>query len=139
MNGVSVLLVDDDDIDVQVVKRAFKERNIDSPIVVANDGIEALEVMRGENSREKLVQPYLVLLDINMPRMNGFEFLDEVRNDPALRTTVVFMLTTSADDRDMMRSYERNIAGYVVKGNAGAGTLDATELLNTYWKAVELD
>ena len=138
MSSVSILLVDDDEIDVQVVLRAFQERRIANPISVAHDGVEALEIMRGENGREKIQHPYLVLLDINMPRMNGFEFLDEIRNDPALRKTVVFMLTTSEADEDMMRAYERNVAGYIVKGRAGSDFLQATELLELYWKLVEL-
>lgn len=134
MSAVSILLVDDDDIDVQVVRRAFSKRDLTNPIVVANDGIEALEIMRGENGNDKIADPYLVLLDINMPRMNGFEFLDEIRQDPDLRKTVVFMLTTSSDDADMLRASERNIAGYLVKGDAGDAFLDTSQLLDVYWK-----
>ncbi|MEQ8666107.1 MAG: response regulator [Rhodospirillales bacterium] len=137
MKSISILLVDDDEIDVQVVLRALKDQKIANPVQVAGDGIEALEIMRGENGQKKIVEPYMVLLDINMPRMNGFEFLDEIRRDPALRKTVVFVLTTSEADEDIIRAYERNVAGYIVKGKAGDDFLRAAEMLDLYWKLVE--
>ncbi|RUP22418.1 response regulator, partial [Methylobacterium sp.] len=76
---VNILLVDDDEVDVQGLKRAFKKSKIGNPITVARDGIEALEILRGQNGRERLPKPHLVLLDLNMPRMNGIEFLEAVR------------------------------------------------------------
>ncbi len=72
----------------------------------ARDGVEALEILRGENGRTKLCPPYVILLDLNMPRMNGLEFLAEIRRDPALRRAVVFVLSTSDDDEDMCATSE---------------------------------
>lgn len=135
---LNVLLVEDDEIDVEAVQRAFREQKILNPIHVARDGVEGLEIMRGENGREKIKTPYLVLLDINMPRMNGFEFLDAVRADPILNKTIIFVLTTSSDDEDKMRAYERHVAGYIVKSKAGTGFLDAVKMLDTYWRIIEL-
>jgi CheY-like chemotaxis protein len=92
---VNLLLVEDDEVDIQGLKRAFTKSRIGNPITVARDGIEALEILRGQNGREKLAKPHLILLDLNMPRMNGIEFPEAIRNDNELKTTVVFMITTS--------------------------------------------
>lgn len=135
---VNVLLVEDDEIDVEAVRRAFHERRILNPITIARDGIEALEILRGENGKEPIASPFLILLDINMPRMNGFEFLDVLRADEDLCKSVVFVLTTSTDDEDKMRAYAKHVAGYIVKSKAGAGFLDAVSMLDHYWRVVEL-
>lgn len=135
---LNVLLIEDDEIDIEAVQRAFKEQKILNPIHVARDGVEGLEMMRGENGQEKITSPYLILLDINMPRMNGFEFLDVVRADPQLNKSIIFVLTTSSDDEDKMRAYERHVAGYIVKSRAGIGFLDAVKMLDSYWRVVEL-
>jgi CheY-like chemotaxis protein len=135
---VTVLLVEDDDIDIEAVRRAFHEKKILNPMRIARDGVEALEILRGQNGQEPISTPYMILLDINMPRMNGFEFLDVIRSDPKLKKAVVFVLTTSDDDQDMMRAYERNVAGYIVKSEAGSGFLDAVALFDHYWRVVEL-
>src|SRR6201986_1042620 len=102
---VNLLLVDDDEVDVQGLKRAFTRSKIGNPITVARDGIEALEVLRGENGRPKLAKPHLILLDLNMPRMNGIEFLEAIRSDDELKATLVFMITTSKAEEDKQRAY----------------------------------
>jgi CheY-like chemotaxis protein len=127
---VNILLVDDDEVDVQGLKRAFKKSKIGNPITVARDGIEALEILRGENGRERL-------LDLNMPRMNGIEFLEAVRADEGLRSAVVFMITTSKADEDRMRAYGHNVAGYIVKRDPANTFMEAVALLEHYWKVVE--
>ncbi|KQQ34784.1 two-component system response regulator [Methylobacterium sp. Leaf125] len=134
---VNILLVDDDEVDVQGLKRAFKKSKIANPITVARDGIEALEVLRGENGRERLPKPHLILLDLNMPRMNGIEFLEAVRADEDLRSAVVFMITTSKADEDRMRAYGHNVAGYIVKRDPANTFMEAVALLEHYWKVVE--
>ena len=97
VNGVTLLLVEDDAVDAEAIQRAFRQQRIANPFVVVRDGVEALAALRGE--RGPLVpHPFLVLLDVNMPRMNGIEFLEALRADPVLSRTVVFVLTTS--DRD---------------------------------------
>ena len=134
---VTFLLVEDDDVDVRAMQRAFKRMKIANPIVVARDGLEAMEHLRGENGREKLQRPYLVMLDLNMPRMNGREFLEEVREDAELRSSIVFVLTTSNDEKDRVEAYEKNVAGYIVKADAEKTFTDAVEMLDHYWRVVE--
>lgn len=135
---ISILLVEDDDIDVMAVRRAVEELRLANPLVVAHDGIEALEYLRGENGRPKMVPPFIILLDLNMPRMNGIEFLEALRADEALQASVVFVLTTSNADEDKRHAYQHNVAGYVVKSNAADSLREALRMLNFYWTIVEL-
>src|SRR5262245_50977634 len=111
--NVSILLVDDDRVDVLAVKTALEENNIANPVYVAEDGVKALELLRARGGPQDapIPQPFLILLDLNMPRMNGIEFLKSLRSDPALRSSIVFVLTTSNDDRDRVAAYELNVAG----------------------------
>jgi CheY-like chemotaxis protein len=136
-NTVNVLLVEDDEVDRKVVHRAFAKHRIANPIIEARDGIEALEIMRGENGNAPLQRPYLVLLDLNMPRMNGMEFLREIRRDDHLQDSLIFVLTTSREEKDRVQAYLLNVAGYMVKSDAGADFVNAVELLDHYWKVVK--
>jgi CheY-like chemotaxis protein len=135
---VTLLLVEDDQVDVKAVKRAFEELRIANPLVVAKDGIEALDILRGKDGKKKLTRLYLVLLDLNMPRMSGIEFLDELRKDSSLDSTIVFVLTTSEAERDRLQAYERHVSGYVLKQRAGPSFVDAISMLEHYWRIVEL-
>jgi CheY-like chemotaxis protein len=134
---ITILLVEDDTIDVVAIRRSFWQLKIPNPIVVARNGLEALDMLRGDNGQEKLEAPYLVLLDLNMPRMGGIEFLEELRRDPALRRTLVFVMTTSAASEDRDCAYGQNIVGYIVKPAAGQGFTDAITALESYWRAIE--
>lgn len=134
---VNLLLVDDDEVDVQGLKRAFAKSRIANPIVVARDGIEALEVLRGENGKTKLSKPHLILLDLNMPRMNGIEFLEALRQDDSLKSAVVFMITTSKAEEDKARAYGHHVAGYIVKQDPANTFMQAVSMLEHYWKVVE--
>lgn len=134
---VNLLLVDDDEVDVQGLKRAFTKSKIGNPISVARDGIEALEILRGENGRAKLAKPHLILLDLNMPRMNGIEFLEALRADEELKAALVFMVTTSKAEEDKARAYGHNVAGYIVKQDPANTFMQAVSLLEHYWKIVE--
>jgi CheY-like chemotaxis protein len=134
---IKILLVEDDDVDTEVVIRAFKKNSIPNMIVTASDGIEALEILRATGD-DRVRKPYIILLDLNMPRMNGFEFLDEIRNDPKLRDSIIFVLTTSEAEKDRTRSYKKNIAGYLSKANVGPSFKNALELLESYWSTVML-
>lgn len=131
---VTVFVVDDNEVDIEVIRRAFARRGIPNRIVEATDGVDALAKLRAGS----VPAPYIVLLDLNMPRMNGIEMLRELRDDPDLRDAVVFVLTTSRADEDMMAAYDRHIAGYIVKGNAGPDFGEVPTLLDTYWRVVEL-
>jgi len=134
---VNLLLVDDDEVDIQGLKRAFARSKIGNPITVAHDGIEALEFLRGENGRAKLAKPHLILLDLNMPRMSGLEFLEAIRADDALKSAIVFMITTSKAEEDKARAYGYNVAGYIVKQDPANTFLQAVSMLEHYWKIVE--
>lgn len=135
----SFLLVDDDEVDVMTVKRAFKKNNITSPLYVATNGIEALALLRG-NEMPKLLpgQRRLILLDLNMPKMGGIEFLRELRADPNLRPLPVIVLTTSNEDKDKVEAYNFNVAGYILKPVTFTKFVEAIGTLNKYWMLSEL-
>jgi CheY-like chemotaxis protein len=136
---LNILLVDDDDIDVMNVRRAFKKNNILNPLSVASNGLEALALLRGEDGREPLPKERrLILLDLNMPKMNGIEFLRELRADPKLSTITVIVLTTSDDERDKVEAYKLNVAGYILKPVTFMAFVEAMATLNKYWSINEL-
>ena len=137
MAVVNILLVEDDEVDVMAVKRAFRDLKIANPVIEAVDGVEALEILRGENGRSRMSQPYLILLDLNMPRMGGLEFLAEIRKDPELHRAVVFVMTTSAAEEDRVNAYNLNVAGYVLKHSPGHSFMEAISMLQHYWRVVE--
>lgn len=136
--AVHVLHVEDDDIDVMGLQRAFHKGKIANPVVVAHDGVEALEVLRGTNGREKLPRPNIILLDLNMPRMDGISFLKEIRSDEELRKSIVFVMTTSKADEDKVQAYDLGVAGYIVKSDPASSFLEAATMLDSYWRIVEL-
>jgi len=126
-----VLLVDDDEVDVMNVQRAFKKNNISNPLHVANNGLEALNMLHGAAA---IPGPRrLILLDLNMPKMSGLEFLRAIREDPALRSLTVVVLTTSDDERDRIEAYNLNVAGYIVKPVTFTAFVEAMATLNKYW------
>lgn len=135
---VTMLVVDDDQVDLMAIQRAFKQLRIANPMVVAHNGLEALEHLRGQNGRTRIQRPFMVLLDLNMPRMGGIEFLAELRRDAELADAIVFVLTTSKAEEDLVAAYGHNVAGYVVKGNVGADFMRLLSLLDAYWRIVEL-
>lgn len=130
---VSILLVEDDDIDAMGIKRALNKLRVANPLHRASDGIEALEILRGD----QIQHPYLILLDLNMPRMSGLEMLEELRADPKLTDSVVFVLTTSKDDEDIMAAYKEHISGYIVKSQLNPDFTELFDLLDHYWRLVE--
>jgi CheY-like chemotaxis protein len=134
----TILLIDDDAIDVSAIRRAIGELRIVNPVVAARDGVEALEMLRGENGHAKLGTPLLILLDLHMPRMDGIEFLEELRGDPDLRRTMVFVMTGSASEDDKERAYEYNIAGYVPKSGPARSLVQSIAALENYWRTIEL-
>jgi CheY-like chemotaxis protein len=133
-----ILLVDDDEVDVMNVQRAFKKNNILNPLYVARDGVEALEVLRGDGRQALPRERRLVLLDLNMPRMNGLELLRAIREDPELKHITVVVLTTSDDDRDKVEAYNLNVAGYILKPVTFTAFVEAMATLNKYWAINEL-
>ena len=128
---VTILLVEDDEIDVKALHRAFEKLKIANPVVVARDGVEALEILA------TLPRPYLVITDINMPRMNGIELLRKIRQSAEFRDSIVFALTTSNDEQDKIDAYHLNVAGYMLKTDMGTSFTRAIELIDNYWRVVE--
>lgn len=132
---LNIILVEDDTVDVMNVRRAFERGKITNPLWVAGDGVEGLDLLRGNQvPRDRR----LVLLDLNMPRMNGIEFLRELRSDATLRATPVVVLTTSNDDRDKVDAYDLNVAGYLLKPVTFLSFVELMTALNRYWTLVEM-
>ena len=130
---VNILIVEDDDVDVEFLRRLLSKRDIKNPVYRAANGVEALQIMRGESNNAKVPKPFVVLLDINMPLMNGIEMLRELRNDDELKHTVVFMLTTSPREEDKITAYQLNVAGYFLKKDMK----ELINLLSLYWQLNE--
>ena len=131
---VSILLVEDDDVDAMAMERAFSKLRVCNPLHRVFDGVHALELLKSR----AISKPYIVLLDLNLPRMNGLEFLEQLRNDPELTQSVVFVLTTSKSDIDKIDAYSKHVAGYIVKENLSDGYTGVVDLLEHYWRIVEL-
>jgi CheY-like chemotaxis protein len=135
---IRILLVEDDDGDAKAVVRAFEKARIANPIVRALDGVEAMQTLKGTDNHPKLESPYLLLVDLNMPRMNGIQLVKAIREDPELQATVIFMLTTSNRAEDKQAAYSLNVTGYILKERAGEDFLKLFTLVDTYWRIVEM-
>ena len=132
---LNILLVEDDEVDVMNVRRAFERNNVSNPLYVAGNGLEALEMLRdGTVPAERR----LILLDLNMPRMNGIEFLQALRADPELSSAPVVVLTTSNDDQDKIDAYNLNVAGYLLKPVTFSNFCERMTTLNKYRTLVEM-
>jgi CheY-like chemotaxis protein len=132
---LNILLVEDDEVDVMNVRRAFERNNVSNPLFVAGNGIEALEMLRDSSVP---TERRLILLDLNMPKMNGIEFLQALRADPELASTPVVVLTTSNDDQDKIDAYNLNVAGYLLKPVTFSNFCERMATLNKYWTLVEM-
>lgn len=137
---VNILLVEDDEVDIMNVERAFKKAGIKNPLFIARNGIEALTMLRGGNEKLPEVpnERRLILLDINMPKMSGLEFLQTIRADKELKLTPVVMLTTSNQDKDMIEAFDLNVAGYLLKPVTFSRFVDLMTTLNKYWSSSEM-
>lgn len=132
---VNILLIEDDSVDVMNVQRAFKKNNMTNPLHIAFNGVEALNMLRGTNGKPKINPlPRIILLDINLPKMNGLEFLQELRNDHELKSLSVFVMTTSNDEQDKLEAYNLNVAGYILKPLSFEKFVHIVSILNSYWK-----
>lgn len=135
----NILLVEDDKVDVMNVQRSFKKANITNPLYVASNGVEALAVLRDELETVKMPNTRrLVLLDLNMPKMGGIEFLETLRADDNLRATPVIVLTTSDQERDRVEAYNLNVAGYILKPVTFTNFAEVMAALNHYWTLCEI-
>lgn len=132
------LIVDDDEISVMAMQRAMRKLKISNETHVCTDGQHALEFLKAELEEHSCLPPYIVTLDLNMPRMGGLELLDALRADPGLSRVVVFVFTTSDTPQDVKSAYDHNVAGYVVKENPSETLATALNMLGTYSRIVEL-
>jgi len=111
----SILLVEDDQMDVMNVQRELRRQSINVPLLHARNGREALNMLRGEGDQPKIAKPSLVMLDINMPRMNGLELLEILRSDPEFAGLNVFVMTTSDLEADRLKARQLAVSGYIIK------------------------
>jgi CheY-like chemotaxis protein len=132
---LNILLVEDDEVDVMNVQRAFERNHLTNALFVAGNGLEALALLRGKTIPK---ERRLILLDLNMPKMNGIEFLEELRADPDLAKTPVVVLTTSNDDQDKIDAYNFNVAGYLLKPVTFSSFCERMATLDKYWSLVEM-
>ncbi len=128
----TILIVDDDDVAIEGVLRSFKRHDVRNATITASEGREALAILLGKHPTKRIEPPYIVLLDLNMPGMDGFQFLRSLRTTPQLKRTVVFILSTSAREQDMCRAYDDHVAGYMVKSSVGPQFARLAEFINTY-------
>ena len=131
--SIQILLVDDNELDRVNIQRGFKHLKIKNTIIIAEHGLQALDILRRDDSELIAAEPYIILLDLNMPKMNGIEFLHEIRNDTALKNAVVYVLTTSESPNDIDEVRQYNVSGYIVKPLERVELLKALSILDAYW------
>lgn len=129
-----ILLVEDDQVDVMTVKRALKEIKVTNPIVNMENGEDALKYLLDPENEK----PFIILLDINMPIMNGIEFLEVMKNDASLRRIPVVVLTTSEEQQDKINSFDLGVAGYMTKPVIYRKFVEVMRAIDTYWTASEV-
>jgi CheY-like chemotaxis protein len=136
---LNILLVEDDEVDVMNVQRALKKNNATATLYRAANGIEALAMLRNQGEiPHKNNSKLLILLDLNMPKMGGLEFLQELRADPILGNLPVVMLTTSMQSSEIAAAYKYNVAGYIVKPINFSSFVETMDVLNRYWSMSEM-
>ena len=132
---LNLVLVDDDEVDVITVQRAFANAHTKTQLFVARDGVEALALLRAPTvPRTRRI----LVLDLEMPRMSGLELLREIRADPALHALPVIVMTTSDEDRDRVQAFQLNVAGYMVKPASYQDFAEAMVVINKYWSLMEI-
>ena len=133
-NTKTVLLVEDDTIDAMTVRRAFRDLKLSNTLTHRINGEEALEYLRGPD----VGMPCVILLDLNMPRMNGIEFLKVIKQDDRLKSIPVIVLTTSNEECDVVESFRSCVAGYIVKPVDYKKFVEAIRTIDLYWTLSEL-
>lgn len=129
-----LLLVEDDEVDVLTVRRALRDLRVANELMVAGDGEEALTILRDPERP----RPALILLDLNMPRMNGLEFLRAAREEEVARGIPIVVLTTSRQDQDIFEGFDLNVAGYMVKPVDYRKFVEVMQAIDLYWTLSEL-
>lgn len=134
----TVMLVEDEDLDVVQFQRLAKRFGLDVPLLIARDGSEALRILRMHAATASSASPIVIVTDINMPGLSGHELIEEVRRDPSLSGAVVFVLTSSDLQSDIKRAYDRQVAGYIVKSDDGNRMQEGVQMLVHFCRAVSL-
>ncbi len=140
-DSIGILLVEDDDVDAENVVRAFKKNKITNPLHITENGEDALAYLRHEgkySDPEKSPRPGIILLDINMPIMNGIEFLEVVKSDDDLKRIPVVVMTSSQEENDRIESYNFSVAGYIIKPVGFYNLVEAMKNIDIYWSMCEL-
>ncbi len=133
-NSRPILLIEDDTVDAMTVKRALKDLKVTNPLARASNGEEALAHLRDDNNEK----PCVILLDLNMPKMSGIEFLKTIKTDEKLKRLPAIVLTTSKDDQDKVESFRLNVGGFIVKPVDYKKFVEAMRIVNLYWTLSEL-
>lgn len=128
-----ILLLEDDSVDQEAVKRAFKTLKVTNPLVIGNNGEEGLAYLRNQANR----RPCLILLDIKMPKMDGLEFLREIKKDEGLKQVPVVVFTSSREERDKAESFKLGVAGYIVKPTTHEKFFETIQTIDLYWTLSE--
>lgn len=138
---LQILLVDDNEMDVMAFQRGLKKHRIENELTVAVNGSDALDVLRGTHGKRALSRPYVIFLDLNMPVMNGIEFLEELsrEQDDVLRSSVIFVLTTPDFDEDLLDAHESQVTGYILKTNLMDACLQLLDLPVTLGQVIQSD
>jgi CheY-like chemotaxis protein len=138
MEKLSMLMVEDNEDDVLIAQRAFREFKVINEVHVARDGQEAIDMLSATGSRagQKPLKPSLILLDITLPLMDGMAVLKKIKAEPALRSIPVIMLTTSSRHEDIVRSYENGAASYITKPASLEEFLELARKFEMYWVSV---
>ena len=134
-----ILLVEDDRVDIMTVQRALKKIDVRNPLCVARTGVEALGMLRGDGFPRMEPMPSLILLDLNLPKMGGIEFLKELRADPALRTLQVIVLTSSNEPSDRAAAFEYDVDDYIVKPHTFDEFSHAMSIILAGWSEENAD
>ena len=132
---VRILHVDDDAVDVASLQRVLRRIGIRNRVIVAADGEEALDFLQNDPTVD--ADSLIAMVDLNMPRMSGHEFLERVRATPHLRSLVVYVLTSSDQENDIAVAHRYNVAGYIVKPSAGDELFDVVQRLHQLWLVSE--
>ncbi len=133
-NKIPILLTEDDKVDAMTVKRALKELKVTNPLIIVENGEEALEYLKDVSNE----QPGIILLDLNMPKMNGIEFLEIAKKDNKLKKIPVVVLTTSKEEQDKIESFNLGVAGYMIKPVDYLQFVEVVKTIHLYWTLSEL-
>lgn len=132
------LIIDDDEVSVMAMKRCMRSLKMDNQTFVAKNGAEALQVLQQAILADGTLPPFIVTLDLNMPKMGGLQFLEHIRKDPAFKKLIVFVLTSSDTPSDIAKAYDKNIAGYILKQARLSSIEDTWQMLKAYANSVVL-